>query len=62
MTFDPFQIFSSLFQKVILYHSNSCMLLCIQLPTVFTNGSQMMSYSHVEKDLNMNEHLNPSLK
>ena len=23
-----------------------------------TNGCQMMSYSHVEKDLNKNEHLN----
>ena len=23
-----------------------------------TNGSQMMSYSHAEKDLNRNEHLN----
>ena len=26
-----------------------------------TNGCQMMSYSHVEKDLNRNEHLNLNL-
>ena len=27
-----------------------------------TNGCQMMSYSHVEKDLNKYEHLNLNLK
>ena len=26
------------------------------------NGCQMMSYSHVEKDLNRNEHLNLNLE
>ena len=26
------------------------------------SGCQMMSYSHVEKDLNMNEHLNLNLE
>ena len=31
-------------------------------PAGTTNGCQMMSYSHAEKDLNRNEHLNLNLE
>ena len=34
---------------------------CVNVAAI-ANGCQMMSYSHVEKDLNSNEHLNLNLE
>ena len=74
MIFDPFQSSSSPFQQVLLYHSNSGMHLYTKwkMPifdpidhgyaAVTASGCQMMSYSHEEKDLNGNEHLNLNLE
>ena len=65
-TFDSFHSSSSPFQKFTLYHSNSCMILYPKWKVqIFdpiaggnaadtANGYQMMSYSHVETDLNLN--------
>ena len=73
--FDPFQSSSSPFQQITPYHSNSCALLHttkwrMQIfdPVACgdtadnASGCQMMGHSHVEKDLNRNDHLNSYLE
>ena len=76
--FDPFQSYSSPFQQVTshyvplkfmrVFNRYTRWTLLIFNPTACGNaadtaiGCQLISYSHVEKDLNRNEHLNFSLE